>query len=675
MKRPLALYCTGFVAGITVALFFPASLCLLAAGAIMAVAALLGLLVGKKSRLFVLLLAAFSVAAAVGGSRTAAGDYLSSRYAGQRADVIIKVSDISELAERFYAVSASARCGDDRFAVIFYSSEYQPIGIELEAMADFGEYDRVRCRLEIDELEVSKYEFDSSAISKLRNERLKLAGALKAAVGGDEGAVAAGVLFGDKSDISYPIKNSFINCGTSHILVVSGLHISIIAYLITAIMKRLRMPYLIRSVAVTLSCLVILAALGFSVSVARVTIMTLLVYVGGNTRRRADRLTLLLFSAALIMTFDATAASDVGFWLSFGATFALAVVTDSVIEELKPICSKLPKLAVGVIYSLVCSTSVAVVLIPVEIVFSLSISVISPVANLLVLAVLPFLVGVSIITTLLCTAAPALWLTLLFGSATAFISKVIIKISAFFGGIKNVSFYSGDLPVRIVSMLVVAIFILLVLYLKHRKRLLIPAAALTGALAVAVIVVFSMAASISLMEYKNKITVLSEDKKVNLFMYGNSAYHIERANQFMRLEGVAADNTFALSKFSDRQMLAAKEALETDNLLFLGNAEDEIRASYDVLTDELFVAYIADGRLLYAVKANENIHIIICFEVELLPKKLSSADYIIICEKPPLNIGDFSATTISAYGAGGQIILDKYQTKTLYFLKGGKVLW
>ena len=57
---------------------------------------------------------------------------------------------------------------------------------------------------------------------------------------GDEGALSKALLIGDKSDISPNLYNDFRISGVSHLMAVSGLHLSAVSGFILFILKRLR---------------------------------------------------------------------------------------------------------------------------------------------------------------------------------------------------------------------------------------------------------------------------------------------------------------------------------------------------------------------------------------------------------------------------------------------------
>lgn len=673
MKRPLALLCAGFAAGITVALFLPADKGGLAAGVLMIAASLI-VAAGKQARFMAAVMVAFSVALLVGAQRTAAGDRISEQYAGKTVNVVFKVDDISELGSQYYSVTGTAVCGQDVFEFACRSNEYLPVGITVGSHITFGKYDRVRCRMDADDVSIYSYGYDGSFISRLRNGRMTLAGILKATVGGQEGAVAAGVIFGDKSDIAYELRNYFTNCGTSHILVVSGLHISVIAYLITAVMKRLKLPYFVRSIIIVSSCLLMLAALGFSVSVARVTLMTLLVYVGGNIRRKSDSLTLLLFSAAVIMAFDASAASDAGFWLSFGATFALVVVADAVNAGLRGFYSRVPSPVASIIKSLVCSAAAAVVLIPIETAFGLSISIISPLANLFVIALLPFVMVAGAAVVVLYLVLPGGWLLSVGVAGARLFTGIIIKVSEFFGDMRNVAFYSGDLPVRIVSSLVLAAAVLLVLLLLKKRRAMLSAAGILLALAVGVSYMAYRSQKISITNFKDRLTVLVQNGDDCLFFYGDSSYQIEKTNQLIRLEGANVKTAFALTEAKNRP--GQTSSLKSGRVIFEQDIARAGESGMMLLDMGGGLTVFADGgSLSYAVYKTSGVRVLICFACNTIPDDLLDSDLIVAGDAIPDNIGAASGRVVTAGDDPGDIVIDDYGIKTFYFLKGGYMLW
>ena len=144
---------------------------------------------------------------------------------------------------------------------------------------------------------------------------------------GDEGALLNSITLGDMSDLSASIQKDFRTAGLTHVLVVSGLHMTILAGAVMALAKQISLPRVI-AVALTLAILwAFMLLVGFSSSVIRAGVMLHFVLLSQVLRARADTLTSLGAALLCILLLSPYAATDVGFLLSFAATLGLVILT------------------------------------------------------------------------------------------------------------------------------------------------------------------------------------------------------------------------------------------------------------------------------------------------------------------------------------------------------------
>ena len=89
----------------------------------------------------------------------------------------------------------------------------------------------------------------------------------------DTGALSLALLTGDKSLLSDETYSYFTDCGTSHIMAVSGLHTSVICMGFYVLLKNLGVKRNLRTILSVLVLLFYVAMTNFSVSVIRCAIM------------------------------------------------------------------------------------------------------------------------------------------------------------------------------------------------------------------------------------------------------------------------------------------------------------------------------------------------------------------------------------------------------------------
>lgn len=145
-------------------------------------------------------------------------------------------------------------------------------------------------------------------------------------VGGEEGELAASLLTGDKSSLSESTRIQFSRCGLSHIMAVSGLHLSVILSFLSSILYRLPLP---RSLTLFLSFLavgMVMLLAGFSPSVQRAGIMAMIALLGDLFLKPIDSLNSLALSLALMALLSPVCIYSLGYWLSGAATLGIVLL-------------------------------------------------------------------------------------------------------------------------------------------------------------------------------------------------------------------------------------------------------------------------------------------------------------------------------------------------------------
>ena len=138
-------------------------------------------------------------------------------------------------------------------------------------------------------------------------------------------AVLAAMVLGDKSALSPEQRDTYSVSGASHVLALSGLHLSIIYLLLTRLTLGRRRFWLMQ-VLVVLAIWAFALLTGLSTSIVRAAVM-LTVYsfftLGG---RHHASLGVLSFTAIVMLLFDPRSLFDVGFQLSFTAMFGILLL-------------------------------------------------------------------------------------------------------------------------------------------------------------------------------------------------------------------------------------------------------------------------------------------------------------------------------------------------------------
>jgi competence protein ComEC len=130
--------------------------------------------------------------------------------------------------------------------------------------------------------------------------------------------LTAALLTGDTSHLSDDNLRLLRRAGLAHLVVVSGLHLSIMALLLSRLLRRA--PGVLRIGLVILFCWAFALLTGFGASVVRAAVMLTAHETAGLFSRRSDGPTALALAGILLVTGDLRMAGSVSFWLSFLST-------------------------------------------------------------------------------------------------------------------------------------------------------------------------------------------------------------------------------------------------------------------------------------------------------------------------------------------------------------------
>lgn len=193
--------------------------------------------------------------------------------------------------------------------------------------------------------EYENYQVESESSKPIYYYFLKARQALieviRTALPKEQASLAVGVLLGDKYLMEEEVKSDFKEVGISHLLAVSGLHTSVIAALVLAILQATKLPKKWVYLIVCFAVVCFMALTGFSASVARSGIMLIMFYLGKFFYSKADSLNSLGFSAFALTLFNPFAAGDLGLLLSVSATLGIILFNEYFKEKIINLASKI----------------------------------------------------------------------------------------------------------------------------------------------------------------------------------------------------------------------------------------------------------------------------------------------------------------------------------------------
>lgn len=165
--------------------------------------------------------------------------------------------------------------------------------------------------------------------------RQKLEYAVKVLVPGNEGDLCNAIALGDKAGIEDEIYKKFTDTGLSYIIVVSGMHMSIMASFVLLLLRPLgkkKFSNALRCITATLFVALFVAVTGFASSAVRSGVMIAVSLVGSALSARADIYNSLGFSAVILTILNPYAVGDIGMLLSFAAVLGIAWINPRIME-------------------------------------------------------------------------------------------------------------------------------------------------------------------------------------------------------------------------------------------------------------------------------------------------------------------------------------------------------
>lgn len=158
----------------------------------------------------------------------------------------------------------------------------------------------------------------------------RLAHRLYSSIGDKDGGIASALLLGNRTWLSENVDLHFRRTGISHLLALSGLHVSVLVGFFEWILRRCQIHKAIRAVVIPLLAIAYLVITGFSPSIFRAVVMATMMYLAYLNGAEYDSFTALCLSMMMILIGTPYAVSDVSMWLSFLAAGAIVTFTPAI---------------------------------------------------------------------------------------------------------------------------------------------------------------------------------------------------------------------------------------------------------------------------------------------------------------------------------------------------------
>lgn len=153
----------------------------------------------------------------------------------------------------------------------------------------------------------------------------RLSSGLKNRIGGEEGALSVALLLGNRSYLSEDTVLQFRRSGISHLLALSGMHVSVIAGFLELLLRRLRMSKTLRAILIPCALFAYLLLTGASASTVRAVVMIGFLYLAFLLGADYDSMTAVCIVPAAFLLITPYAVYDLSLWMSFLAALSIIV--------------------------------------------------------------------------------------------------------------------------------------------------------------------------------------------------------------------------------------------------------------------------------------------------------------------------------------------------------------
>jgi len=290
--------------------------------------------------------------------------------------------------------------------------------------------------------------------------RLKFLAGMQNALPEPQASFGLGLLVGQRDTLPDDIAEKLSIVGLTHIIAVSGYNLTIIMRSMRRILgKRSKYQATVLSVSLVVTFLLFT---GFSPSIVRAAVVSLLSLVAWYYGRTIKPLLILLLAAALTAGWNPLYLwSDIGWYLSFLAFFGILIIAPLVIKRLYK--NKKPR---GYMYIFIESVSAQIMAAPLIMYIFGEVSLIALVANLLIVPLVPLAMLLSLAAGIGGMLVPVLagWLAWPARFLLTYMIDIAVLLSRIPHALKTVS-------LSLLAMLAIYVMILVVVVtLWHKTR-------------------------------------------------------------------------------------------------------------------------------------------------------------------------------------------------------------
>ena len=262
----------------------------------------------------------------------------------------------------------------------------------------------------------------------------------------DTASILEGVLIGEKYGISHETRENFSKSNLSHILAISGTHVSYIILGITFVLIKSKSPKKVMYIITILTLIFFMFITGFSPSVIRACIVAIIMVLSKILHRKFDSLSAMAFSLLISFANNPFLIKDIGLQLSYLGALGIILFYKPIVNSL------FQKINKKIAEMIAVTVSAQILIFPIIVLNFNNLSTVFILSNII--------------------AVPLAGVIILFGYVNVLIGMISLKIASILGVVLNVLIklllliaeYMGKLPLASITVTTPSIAIIMLYY-------------------------------------------------------------------------------------------------------------------------------------------------------------------------------------------------------------------
>ena len=308
----------------------------------------------------------------------------------------------TEERQVYYLKECQCILTDSKFSVLAYTQkgDLYPIGCEISLYGTIYQLNKADNPGQFDgdsfyQSQGILYTFQTETVTSVRGERFPkenitrlreyLGVRMMVLFGERDGGILKAVLLGDKSSLREEDELLYQKNGMSHLLAISGLHISMLGVSFYQLLRKCGLMFWEAGIPCGILLLLYGMMTGFGISTIRAICMFLVMIFADIFGKAYDMASAMALAVIIILVRNPLQASQAGFLLSFGAVFGICCVY--------PILQSVFETKNKYVQTLLFSSSIFLITYPLTVHFFYEYSLYSMLLNFIVIPLMPLVMG------------------------------------------------------------------------------------------------------------------------------------------------------------------------------------------------------------------------------------------------------------------------------------------